>query len=100
MSSPETLGDRGDRGVLSDVLEVEASGTPKLSPDVVESSKNGTSCVEIDDTDELSSSPPPPRNEEDTEVFVLRGTGGSTLPGNSVRSLLCSLWKSPYLRAT
>lgn len=62
VNSPEGLGDRGDRGdfgALNDVFEPDASGTSKLRPNDFWSSINGASCVDIDDTDELSSSPVP-----------------------------------------
>ncbi len=70
-------------------------------PRAVRSGLLGGSCVETDDMDEVSELFPlwlpelPGILESD---LFLWGSGGRILPGNSVRSLLCNLAKSPYRR--
>jgi hypothetical protein len=61
-------------------------------------------CVDTDDIDDASESLPPVielirLDAVELDLFFL-GSGVSTLPGNSVRSLLCSRLKSPYRRPT
>lgn len=56
-------------------------------------------CVENDDTEDASESLPPVieliRFDAVELVLFFLGSGGRTLPGNSVRSLLCRRLKSP-----
>lgn len=59
-------------------------------------------CVDTDDIDDASESLPPVieliKFDAVELVLFFLGRGGSTLPGNSVRSLLCRRLKSPYRR--
>lgn len=59
-------------------------------------------CVDTEDIEDVSESLPAVieliRLDAVELVLFFFGTGGSTLPGNSVRSLLCRRLKSPYRR--
>ena len=96
------MGDGATRG--DEVPLIEPMGPSFLGPgmrflfDGTPSSMYVVSCVETEETEDASSSPPLGTESKDDIVVDLffRGNGGKTLPGISVRSLLCSLANSPY----
>lgn len=69
------------------------------APAIELSSAGPGSCVEIEDSEEASSSAVLNQLVEVDVLFFL-GSGGRIFPGSSVRNLLCSFAKSPYLFAT
>src|SRR2546429_10294 len=52
------------------------------------SSIYAVSCVDTEDTEDVSSPPVLPKTLADTDVLFFRGNGSNILPGSSVRSRL------------
>src|SRR5271156_1622802 len=90
---------RGDEVPLIEPTDPSFLGTGMgFLLDGAPSSMYVVSCVEMEETEDASSSPPLGTESKDVIVddLFFRGNGGKTLPGISVRSLLCSLANSPY----